>query len=218
MEDYVDMCEVHVSKHIEADMVHLLRENRGKNDEENCQILGEFLKSKYGWLRISVLISSSSLTYEGCHSSAKSGNSRTRGQILKLNFEKKNTVVHYFRPDGEVPDELKKSVIFFLDKASRGNTLRLSHDLQNHCNEILDFFKNGKIPCESIDVLGRTASHYGIDTVHNRHFFNTLQYAIQLPFGMFFSPGQFETVRYFVNLNANFTDGIIAIGAVPDNA
>ena len=155
---YVDMCEDHVSKHIETDMVRLLQENRGKSDSENCQILGEFLQLKYDWLRISVLISISSFTSRERHSFAKSGNSKTREKIFKLNFEGKNIVVRYFRPDGEISNEVKERVIFFLDSALLGTTFGLNHGLQNHCNKILNFFKNGKIPCESIDVCGSSTS------------------------------------------------------------
>ena len=103
---YTDMCEEKVSSNMEADIDRLLRENINKHERTTCEILGEFLKLKYDWLRISVIV------YEipepcrgmvkGEFSFTRPRNSSTRGHFLKLEFAKKNTSVRYYKSDGRI--------------------------------------------------------------------------------------------------------------------
>jgi hypothetical protein len=211
---YTDRCEENVSANMEADVESLLKKNREKSISENCEILGNFLKLKYNWLRISVFVYDRETRERHSRSNLISGNSSTRGQILKLDFEGKNTVVRYYKSDGEITDELKRRVTDILD-----NYTFTKREIRYYPNSgaIVRAFKAAEIPCESLDVYPSSVlycerervSHFGMDVVYwSLHQYACEErtrngYRINMPIE--------ENVDYFVNLNTIYTADIIGV-------
>ncbi len=203
-------------------MERLLKKNREKSLSENCEILGNFLKLKYNWLRIWVFVYERETKERKSRSDLISGNSSTRGQILKLNFEGKNTVVRYYKSDGEITNELKRRVTDILDRLTfTGQSIRYYPD----AGKIVRAFKAARIPCESLEVFPSSVfyherervSHFGMDVVysklHQLHQLGDEEITSQLH-----QLGVEEITRnnmpvgdYFVNLNTIYTADIIGV-------